>query len=304
VKILVLGAGAVGGYFGGRLAEQGSDVTFLIREQRRDLLREQGLRVQSVHGDFTAWPQLIVSGEQASAFDVVLLTSKAYHLEESIAAIRPYVGEQTVIIPLLNGIAHIARLQAEFGPERVLGGLCYIESTLREDGVVVQTSPMHEVVFGQLTAASSERIARIQELFSGTQASFRLSENIDRDMWHKYLFITVFSGVTTLVRSAIGPIREAVYGKEIIQQLFAEVAAIIRAEGAPIDVDIEAKQWKVISKQKATMKSSMLRDMEKGGAIEVDHLQGYLLQLAEKYEIESNLLQTVYHNLKVYESNR
>ncbi|TRY26046.1 2-dehydropantoate 2-reductase [Brevibacillus sp. LEMMJ03] len=305
MKVLVLGAGAVGGYFGARLAENGGDVTFLVRERRRRQLLERGLRVQSVHGDIhLEQPQLIVAGEAAGPFDVVILSNKAYHLHDSLEAIAPYVGEQTAVVPLLNGIAHMELLWERFGRERVLGGLCFIETTLNEDGDVVQTSPTHEAVFGEWDGGRSERVDAMERAFAGTAASFRASANIQRDMWHKYLFITTLSGMTTLMNAAVGPIRDAAYGVELTRQLAEEVASVMRALHAPIDEDIVEKQMKTFLNLGYGMKSSMLRDMEKGLPVEADHLQGYLLKRAEELGVAAPLLKVVYNNLKVYERKR
>ncbi|REK63753.1 MAG: 2-dehydropantoate 2-reductase [Brevibacillus sp.] len=305
MNVLVLGAGAVGGYFGARLAEKGENVTFLVRKRRQEQLLKRGLRVHSVHGDIHLdQPQLIVAGEAAGPFDVVILSNKAYHLDDSLESIAPYVGEQTVVIPLLNGIAHMEQLWARFGRERVLGGLCFIETTLNEDGDVVQTSPTHEAVFGEWEGGRSERVDAIERAFAGAAATIRASANIQRDMWHKYLFITTLSGMTTLMNAAVGPIRDAVYGMELTRQLAEEAAAVMRALHAPIDEDIVEKQMKTFQNLGYGMKSSMLRDMEKGLPVEADHLQGYLLRRAEELGVAAPLLKVVYNNLKVYERKR
>lgn len=301
LKVLVLGAGAVGGYFGGRLLEKGADVTFLVRENRQKQLAEHGLMIRSVHGDVHLQPRTILSGESSPSYDIIFLSTKAYHLDGAIESLKPYVREQTLIIPLLNGYAHIERLQQTFGREKVLGGLCFIESTLNDKGEVVQTSPAHELVYGEWSGSRTLRIQALEELFQGAKADFTLSENIIRDVWHKYLFITTMSGMTTLINAPVGPIREAEYGQQLIRQLFEEVAAVMRAEGAPLADDIVDQQMHTFNKMTYGMKSSMLRDMEKGSAIEADHLQGYLLQLAEKHQLDVPLLQVVYHKLKVYE---
>lgn len=305
MKILVLGAGGIGGYFGGRLAEKGVDVTFLVRERRYKQLQERGLRVQSIHGDIhLSSPQTILAGEEAGPFDVVLLSNKAYTLADSIESIAPYVGEQTVVIPLLNGIAHMELLWERFGKERVLGGLCFIETTLNADGDVVQTSAIHDTVFGEWEGGRSERVDRIEKVFSEALSTMRASDHIQQEAWHKYLFITTFSGITTLMNSAAGPIRETPYGVELTRQLSEEVASVMQALGAPIRSDIVEKQMVTFQKQGAAMKSSMLRDMEKGLPVEGDHLQGYLLEHAEKLGLSTPLLKVVYNNLKVYEQKR
>ncbi|WGV59236.1 2-dehydropantoate 2-reductase [Brevibacillus brevis] len=305
MKVLVLGAGGIGGYFGGRLVESGVDVTFLVRERRYKQLQERGLRIQSVHGDLLLeQPQLIQAGEEAGPFDVVLLSNKAYTLEDSVDAIAPYVGEDTVVIPLLNGIAHMEVLRDRFGRERVLGGLCFIETTLNADGDVVQTSPIHDAVFGEWEGGKSERVERMEQAFSKINGTMRASTNIQREAWHKYLFIATFSGITTLMNSAVGPIRESALGVELTRQLADEIASVMNALEAPIKPDIVDKQMETFQNQRPQTKSSMLRDMEKGLPVEADHLQGYLLERAEQKGVSTPLLKVVYNNLKVYEQKR
>ncbi|TQK54136.1 ketopantoate reductase [Brevibacillus sp. AG162] len=305
MKVLVLGAGGIGGYFGGRLVESGIDVTFLVRERRYKQLQERGLRIQSIHGDLLLeQPQLIQAGEEAGPFDVVLLSNKAYTLEDSVDAIAPYVGEDTVVIPLLNGIAHMELLWGRFGRERVLGGLCFIETTLNADGDVVQTSPIHDAVFGEWEGGKSERVERIEQAFSKINGTIRASANIQREAWHKYLFIATFSGITTLMNSAVGPIRDSAWGVELTRQLADEIASVMNALEAPIKPDIVDKQMETFQNQRPQTKSSMLRDMEKGLPVEADHLQGYLLERAEQKGLSTPLLKVVYNNLKVYEQKR
>lgn len=214
---------------------------------------------------------------------------------------KPFVGESTVIIPLLNGIAHLSLLQKEFGEEKVIGGLCFIETTLNDEGEIVQTSAANRLVFGEMKSQHAEKIKHISKAFAGTKSSFVLSENITQDMWHKYLFITVMSGVTTLMRAPIGPIRESEGGRDFIQNLFEECMQIMRCIGAPIKDNIVQEHMKTMDKISYNMKSSMQRDMEKGSSIEGTHLQGYLLDVAKQFSIEAPLLGAVYRNLKVYE---
>lgn len=301
MRILVLGAGGVGGFFGGRLVEKGEDVTFLVRSRRKQQLEEKGLVIRSVNGDYSFQPKLITKEDRVSPFDVILFSTKAYHLNEAIEDLKPFVGGNTVIIPLLNGIAHLSLLQKEFGEEKVIGGLCFIETTLNNEGDVVQTSAANRLVFGEIRLQDSKRIKRISKAFAGTKASFVLSENILQDMWHKYLFITVMSGATTLMRAPIGPIRESDGGREFIRSLFEESVQIMRSMGAPVNDNIVGEHMKTIDKISYDMKSSMQRDMEKGSLIEGKHLQGYLLKLAKEMSIDVPVLSVVYENLKVYE---
>jgi 2-dehydropantoate 2-reductase len=296
-----MGAGAVGGYFGGRLLEKGADVTFLVREGRQKQLQDLGLDIESIHGNALLRPKTILAGEEAESFDLILLTVKSYHLEGAIHDIRAYVTKDTVILPLLNGISHYEKLEKEFGAEKVIGGLCFVESTVDSKGRIIQTSPGHDFVFGERTGEKTERILKIEDTFSGTKANFRLSENINQDLWHKYMFISTMSGITTLMRSPIGPIRENETGRKTIERLQSEIFRIMKSAEAPIAVEIEGMQKKQIEGLGYTMKSSMQRDMEKLSQVEADHLHGYLLELAQKEGLDVPILEAVYANLKVYE---
>jgi 2-dehydropantoate 2-reductase len=304
MRVLVVGAGAVGGYFGGRLLEKGIDVTFLVRERRKKQLQESGLVIKSIHGDTVLSPTTLITGEKADDFDVVIFSNKAYHLPEAIRDVKPYVGNNTLILPLLNGMAHMDMLWREFGKDNVLGGLCFIETTLDEQGTIIQSSASHDVKFGEWSGEATNRVKALESLFAGSNARFHLSERIVTDMWHKYLFITTMSGVTTLFRAPMGPICNGEYGQEILLSLLKEIASVMRAHGAPIDDEIEEKQLALMNQMMPEMKSSMQRDMEKGYMVEADHLQGYLLKLAKEYEIDTPLLKAVYHNLKIYEQSR
>jgi 2-dehydropantoate 2-reductase len=232
------------------------------------------------------------------------LSNKAYHMPDSIESIAPYVSEDTVIIPLLNGVAHMEALWERFGQERVLGGLCFVESTLNADGDVVQTSKIHDTVFGEWDGGKSERVLKIEEAFSGINGRMRASSFIQREVWQKYLYITMVSGITTLMNSSVGPINASPYGAQLVRQLTEEVALVMKSWDAPIDADIVDKQTEMFQNTHASMKSSMLRDMEKGLPVEADHLQGYLLKRASQLDLSTPLLKVVYNNLKVYEQKR
>jgi 2-dehydropantoate 2-reductase len=302
MRILVVGAGAVGGYFGGRLLEKGEDVTFLIREGRKKQLEESGLAIESVHGNVVLTPKIILSGEEAGSFDVILLSTKAYHLEGAIESFRQYVSKDTMILPLLNGIVHITKLVDEFGEDRVIGGLCFIETTLDQEGKVIQSSSKHDIVFGELSGERSERILKIETAFSETKTGYRLSENIKKDLWQKYLFIATMSGITTLMRAPIGPIRENASGRATISQLLKEIVAVMKRQDAPLTDDIEIQQMNQIDMLGFSMKASMQRDMEKSQLVEADHLHGYLLDIARREGLAVPVLEAIYANLKIYEN--
>ncbi|MDQ0429757.1 2-dehydropantoate 2-reductase [Planomicrobium stackebrandtii] len=301
MKILIVGAGAIGGYFGGRLLEKGEDVTFLVREGRKKKLQQTGLKIQSKYGDLQLQPKLITKKEQSPPFDVVLVSTKSYQLADAIEDIQPFTGPNTMILPLLNGISHLQPLVRAFGEERVIGGLCFVETTLAEDGTIVQTSPVHQLIYGERTGKKTERIEKLEQAFSGTKAEFIKSDNINQEMWHKYLFITAMSGITSMMESPIGPIRDLETGRRTIQVLLQELAAIMEKMGAPIQPGIADTQLSRIESMAAGMKSSMQRDIEKLQPTEAEHLQGYLLARAKELEIPVPVLEIIYTKLKLYE---
>lgn len=303
MRILMVGAGGVGGYFGGRLVEKGADVTFLVRRRRKEQLREKGLVIHSVHGDFSSPVRTITAGEEATSFDLIILSVKAYHLEAAIRDIRPYVGDSTAILPLLNGMSHMDRLESVFGRGMILGGLCQIETTLNDRGEVEQYSPFHNIVFGELDGTITDRVRRLENLFSGAKMTAQTSKEILVEMWHKYVFIAAFSGMTSMMRSSIGPIMEVPWGKETYRRLAEEIAAVARFHEPSLAPEIGEWAFSLAAALDASMKSSMLRDVERGGPTETDHLHGWLIQTAPE-EMDLPLLKAVYASIKAYEAGR
>ncbi|RLQ93350.1 ketopantoate reductase family protein [Falsibacillus albus] len=303
MKLLVVGAGAVGGYFGGRLAEKGEDVTFLVRENRKKQLEESGLIIKSIHGDVELQPKLITASEKDQVFDVIFISTKAYHLDEALVDLKGFVHEDTLILPMLNGISQLEKMEEYFPKDNILGGLCFIEATLNEGGHIVQTSSIHELVFGERSGERTERIERLDSVLRDSGAAIRLSDQIMQEMWHKYLFISTMSGVTSLFRSSIGPIREQEEGRKVMLQLIEEVNAIAVSVNAPVSPDIKENLSAKLTEIGYGMKSSLQRDMEKGSLIEAEHLFGNLLNIAKENDVQTPILNVIYANLKIYEKN-
>lgn len=301
MKILIVGAGAIGGYFGGRLLEKGEDVTFLVREGRQAQLKETGLKINSVNGDSKLIPKTITAKNIHKPFDLVILSTKSYQLSAAIEDMHPFVGKETMVLPLLNGISHMEKLEKVFGKQAVIGGLCYIESTLDEEGTIVQASPMNQLVYGEQTGEKTQRILQLQKAFEGAKADFILSDHIEQEMWEKYLFITVMSGITTAMESPIGPIRELETGQRTIAAFIEELASIMLEIGAPVKASIVQEQLDKINLMAAGMKSSMQRDVEKSLPIEAEHLQGYLLKKASEHQLPVPILEMIYTKFMLYE---
>ncbi|HJV46165.1 MAG TPA: ketopantoate reductase family protein [Bacillota bacterium] len=291
MRILVVGKGAIGGYYGGRLLEAGEDVTFLVRK------KTEYLEVESIHGNLNLPIKTIQAGEKTNPFDLVLLTTKAYHLNQVLTDLKPYISQQTTILPLLNGYFHLKQIAEKF--PNYLGGVCFIESTLDSEGRVIQTSQRHDIVFGEINGEISPRVNQLAETFSKAKFKSILSHDIKTAMWNKYVFIAGLSGITTLMYSSIGPILESPFGWETYGRLLNEISEIAKTQG--VEIFSPEKNMEISSSMGPAMKASMLRDMEKGLPIEANHIQGELLRLAEQNGIETPLLKAVYSRLKIYE---
>jgi len=300
MNILIVGAGAIGGYFGGRLVEKGENVTFLVRTKRKEMLEKSGLIIESVNGDSKLDPRLITSRDSGEKFDLILISTKSYHLTQAIYDIRPFVKEDTIILPLLNGVGHMDQLIDAFGEDAVIGGLCFIETTLDEHGTILQKSPLHQLIYGERSGLITPRMEKLKAVFEGANASFELSEQINQEMWHKYLFIAALSGITSLMESPIGPIMELETGRNTVASLLEELGATMKKIDAPIRDTITQELYTKISNMPYDMKSSMQRDMEKSLPLESDHLQGLLLQLANANDIPTPILDAIYTKLKIY----
>ena len=304
MRILVLGAGATGGYFGGRLAEAGCDVTFLVRPARAERLNETGLIVESPLGDIRRPVHAISADEVARDYDVVLLSSKAYDLENAIASIAPAMRATTQVLPLLNGMSHLDRLDKVFGAERVLGGLCQIAATLTPDGTVLHLNQTHVLVFGPRRDAQQAFCEELQASILGARIDLRRSDSIVHDMWEKWVMLATLAACTCLMRSTIGDIVAAPGGEGFILATLDEAQAIADANGYAARLKIMEQLKTMLTERGSSFAASMLRDLEAGGRIEADHIIGDLLRRGDQQGIETPMLRVAYSHLKAYEQRR
>ncbi len=304
MRTLVVGAGAIGGYFGGRLLEIGRDVTFLVRPKRTAELASSGLVIHSRFGDVTIPnPQTVLAENFRETFDLILLSCKAYDLEDAIQSFAPAVGPNTAILPLLNGMRHLDVLDSRFGKERVLGGQCLIAVTLNAKREIAHLNDTHDLAFGERDGASSPRVEAIQALMAGAKFVSRLSQNIMQEMWAKWVFIASGAGLTCLMRASVGDIVEA--GEATLATtLLAECAAIANAEGFPPSAAAMERSTAMLTKPGSPLTASMLRDIESHARIEAGHVIGDLLQRGEKHSLATPLLRIAYAHLKAYEARR
>jgi 2-dehydropantoate 2-reductase len=284
MRTLILGAGGIGGYFGGRLLEAGRDVTFLVRPRRAEQLARVGLVITSQYGDYHhPSPPTLLAEDVREPFDVVLLSCKAYDLDDAMNSIAPAVGPNTVIVPTLNGMRHMDALLDRFGERALAGGLCFIASTMDDEGRILHLNPNHTIVFGERDGRRSSRIEAIAAELAHGAFEARLSDTIMQEMWEKWVFIATGAAITSLMRSTVGDITTA-GGTPLVHALVGECAAIAARSGFPPSEECIQRSKSTFSTPGSTLTASMYRDIERGGRTEGQHLLGDLLRRGENPE--------------------
>jgi 2-dehydropantoate 2-reductase len=305
MRILVVGAGAIGGYFGGRLLAAGRDVTFLVRPRRAAELASVGLVIKSPKGDVTLKnPPTVQADKLNEKFDVILLSCKAFDLDDAIKSFAPAVGPQTAIIPLLNGMLHLDVLDGKFGRERVLGGLCAIAVTLNERREVVHLQPMQSLNFGERDGKPSERVSAIAEVMASGKFGAVASAHVIQEMWEKWVFLASLAASTCLMRAAVGTILAVPGGKDFLLGMLDESKAIATAEGYAPRAPFLERTVGMFTAEGSPMTASMFRDIKAGAPVEADHVIGDLIARGDAAKVPVPKLRTAYTHLKAYEKQR
>ena len=305
MRILVVGAGAIGGYFGGRLLQAGNDVTFLVRPKRASELAGAGLVIKSPNGDVTLKsPPTVQADKLNEKFDVVLLSCKAFDLEDAIKSFASAVGPQTAIIPLLNGMLHLNVLDKKFGADRVLGGLCAIAATLNEAREVVQLAPMQSLNFGERSGSMSDRVRAIAKVFDSGKIGAVASEHIMQDMWEKWVFLASLAASTSLMRTSVGNILAVAGGKDFLLGMLDECSAIAKSSGYAPTGPFFQRTSGMLTTEGSPMTASMFRDVKACLPVEADHVIGDLVARADAAKIPVPKLRIAYTHLKAYEKQR
>ena len=305
MRILILGAGGIGGYFGARLHEAGGDVTFLVRPTRADQLRSDGLQVVSPLGNSLFVPRVVTAeNDLKDRFDVVLLSCKAYDLDSALDAIAPAVGPETVVVPLLNGIKHLETLDARFGRERVLGGLAHLSLMLAPSGEIRHLSSFHRLMVGSRSATQSRWLAPLAELLGKTSIEFTVSDDIEQEMWNKFVFISTLAGATCSMRANVGEILATTAGEDFILGLLAECVQVATAgEQPPAEAQLMVYRNGLTDRSSALV-ASMLRDIDKGSATEGEHILGDMVRRGKAAGIATPRLEFAHTHLQAYELAR
>ena len=305
MRTLIVGAGAIGGYFGGRLLEVQRDVTFLVRPQRAAELRAAGLRIRSRFGDaFFPNPKTVLASDLHQAFDLVLLSCKAYDLENAIASFAPAVGPKTVILPLLNGMRHLDALDDRFGRDRVLGGQCLCAVSLSPEREILHLNDTHELSFGERDHTTSDRVQAIADLMNGARFESRASTQILQEMWEKWVFLASAAASNCLMRATVGNINASPGGTEFVLGLIDECRGIAASQGYVVREASLQRIRDMLTASGSTLTASMLRDIERNAPTEADHILGDLLRRKTATDTCPSRLAIAYTHLKAYEAGR
>jgi 2-dehydropantoate 2-reductase len=303
LKILIVGAGAVGGYFGARLAAAGRDVTFLVRPNRAAALRAQGLQVKSPLGDLTLQPKLVIAEDLSGPFQLIFLSVKAYALEAAMKDFAPAVGPNSLILPVLNGMAHMARLEARFGRDALIGGACRIAVTL-QDVVIRQLMPLQQIGYGELDGAESERVRAVDAAMQGVGFDASISSTILPDMWEKWVQLASLGGANCLLRGSIGEIVAAPGDQATALPILQEAADVARSCGYPPSDRFMSTATTSLTQPGSPLASSMYRDLKGGAAVEVDAILQDLVDRGHANGVNTPLLRAAAAQLHLYQAAR
>ena len=301
MRILVIGAGAVGGYFGARLAQAGRDVTFLVRGPRMERIKANGIQIVSPHGDLTIHPKVVTSSQITTFYDAILIGVKSYALSSAIEDLAAAVGPQTSILPVLNGMRHIDLLTARFGKHAVLGGVCLVATELDGEGRIRQLSDIQSLTFGELDGQSTPRCQQLNETLQGAGFDAAVSNHILQDMWQKWVQLATLGAINCLLDGNIGEIVAVRGGADLSLAALQECSGIASACGYQQTGAFLEKQRKDLTTQGSQMTSSMYRDFKKGAPVEVDTILGDPLDRGQKQDVKTPILEAAFVKLSIYQ---
>ncbi|MFF3515207.1 ketopantoate reductase family protein [Streptomyces sp. NPDC002573] len=302
MKILVVGAGATGGYFGARLAQAGRDVTFLVRAERAEHLARHGLRIVGLGERTVLAPNTVQAGKIESPYDAILLSVKANGLEQAIDDMAPAVGPDSLIIPVLNGIRHIDVLAARFGDDAVLGGVAKVATTLNADGEIVRLADIQSLRYGARGDAAPARLGELHRSLSDAGFSTGLSEDIDAEMWAKWVFIAAVGAVTCLMRGAVGEIVAVPGGTAFAEGVVNECASIAASASHPVPAPALQQTLATVTEAGSSTTSSLYRDVATGRSAEVEQILGDLVSRAQGFGLAVPLLELSTMQLRVHQN--
>jgi len=304
MKTLVVGAGAIGGYFGGRLAAAGCDVSFLVREARAVSLQQHGLRIVSPLGDAQVPVRTVAAHGLRADYDLILLACKAPALTGVIETLGAAVRADTVIVPMLNGVLHLEAMDAAFGADRVAGGMCHLSARLAPAGEIIHLNSLHQITLGERRSGQTTVIHRAREMLLQAGVDARYTPEIVRTMWEKFVFITALAALTSMMRADMGTILQTRHGRELASMMLDICRRTAEAAGHPPDTSSLQAMAAPMFATDSPLRASMARDIENGDATEAEHLVGHMAALASRYAIDDTLLRAALTHLQAYEMQR
>lgn len=299
MKIAIMGTGGVGGYYGGLLVRSGQDVTFIARGLHLQALREKGLQVRSVHGNFTVSPARATDNPaEIGPVELVIVATKTYHIDEAAQMIKPMIGPDTVVLSLQNGVDAAERIGAIVGVEHLLGSATWLSAAIEAPGVIGQYSQFRRIVVGEFNGQISSRARRAYDVLNSTGATVELVKNIAEILWSKFIFIASVSALGSLTRVTFGEFRAVPEAREILIEATNEVASIARAQGVTLAPDIIAKTMEFIDNSAPNIKPSMQRDVESGRISELEAMVGIVVRLGIDLNVPTPVMRFAYAMLK------
>ncbi len=298
MKIMIMGTGGVGAYYGGLLAQQGNDVTFIARGAHLEAIRANGLQVKSIFGDFTINPAKATDKPaDVGPVDLILFCTKTYSTDEAAQAILPVVGRQTAVLSLQNGVDAAERIGKVVGADHVIGGATWISSAVEAPGVIKQVSQFRRIVFGELDGTPSERIQNIQKVLENIGVTVEVSENILKILWTKFVFISSASSFGSLTRLPMGEYRFVPQTRAMIICLMREVEAVARAQGIDLDEDVVQKSLDFMDGAAPHIKASMQLDVDAGRKTELEAMVGVIGRKGHDLGIPTPIADFIYASL-------
>jgi 2-dehydropantoate 2-reductase len=298
MKILILGAGGIGGYFGAHLMQAGADITYLVRHKRKALIDAQGLRIETPRGAFAVQPRTVTAEEIQPDYDLIILAPKSYDLDDALCSLRGGLGRGTVL-PFLNGLDHLGKLDALLSKERVMGGVAHIAATITPEGAIRQLTEMHRLTVGARHPSHQKLAFEFIELCKKAPFDSVFAEDIEKVLWDKWVFLATLAGMTTLCRGSVGDIVATPYGKATTVQMYQECCRVAYASGHSISAEVSAKALEMLTASGSTFTASMLRDLLDGQPTEHDHILGAMIRRGQGYACPTPLLEVAHTNLAI-----
>ena len=298
MKILILGAGGIGGYFGARLIQTGADVTFLVREKRKQLIDSTGLQIETPKGNFSVQPRTVTATTVRPEYDLIVLAPKAYDLDDALASLAG-ADSHGVLLPFLNGLNHMAVLDAKYGRARLLGGVAHIAATLTDSGAVRQLTDMHKLSVGPRDAAHEALARAFIAACQKAEFDSLYSDNIEQLLWDKWVFLATLAGMTTVNQGSVGEIVATPHGLGLMRQMYAEGCAAAQASGHPIAPATAEGALRMLTTPSG-LTASMLRDLQGGQRTEHEHILGALAKRGLDAGLPMDLLRLAHTHLAVH----